>query len=179
MHTSRTPGPRITALAASSLVLAFALTGCGLQFVPDQSQSKPATSEQQPQADSPSQQTPDADVTDTGNKSDDSAAAMMRSEFEGTAQRIASCSGGVLDIDDVGGVLQLDSDCAELVVSGSGTVVLAENVGKLRVTGVGLTIFVKDLGAVDVSGTGSTVVWESGKATVHNSGTGNTLLPAN
>ena len=175
MHTTRTPGSRITALALSSLALAFTLTGCGLQFVPDQSQSKPAASEQPPSADSPTTKKPSAE--DTGEAS--GAAAKLRGEFEGTAQRVVSCPDGSLEISDVGSVLQLDSNCSELVVSGSGAVVLAENVDALHVSGVGLTIFVKDLGSAEVTGTGNTVVWEGGTAVIDNSGTGNTLLPAN
>ncbi len=177
MHTTRTPGSRITALAVSSLALTFALSGCGLQFVPDQSQSKPAASEQSPSPESPNTKKPSSEGADEATGT--GTAAKLRGEFEGTAQRVVSCPDGSLEISDVGSVLQLDSDCSELVVSGSGAVVLAENVDALHVSGVGLTIFVKDLGSAEVTGTGNTVVWESGTAVIDNSGTGNTLLPAN
>lgn len=177
MHPTRTPGSRTTALALSSLALAFTLTGCGLQFVPDQSQSKPAAEQQSPSADSPTTKKPSAEAA--GDAPGTGVAAKLREEYEGTAQRVVSCPDGSLEISDVGGVLQLDSDCSELVVSGSGAVVLAENVDALHASGVGLTIFVKDLGSAEVTGTGNTVVWESGTAVINNSGTGNTLLPAN
>ncbi len=76
-------------------------------------------------------------------------------------------------------MLQLDSNCSELVESGSGSVVLDENLNALHVSGVGLPLIVKDLGSAEVTGTGNTVVWEGGTAVIDNSGTGNTLLPAN
>ena len=71
--------------------------------MPDQSQSKPAASEQPPSADSPTTKKPSAE--DTGEAS--GAAAKLRGEFEGTAQRVVSCPDGSLEISDVGSVLQL------------------------------------------------------------------------
>lgn len=176
--TSRSPA-RSAALVAVGLLTAVGLTGCGLEFIPDAGQEKSA--EKAPD------RTPSTDRTPEEPDASGSPAAEGgtggeapgRADLAAAVERMVSCPGGAIDIADVGSVLQLDSDCPSVTVSGSGTVVLAENVDALTVTGIGVTVYVRQLGSASVSGSGNIVTWESGSPVIDNVGTGNTLLPAN
>lgn len=151
---TRTPA-RLTALLAAGAA-ALVLAGCSVAYDP------PA-----PPASSPSSiGIPDETVPVT------------RAAYAGLADRTLSCPEGSLQIDAVGDVIALDGDCDTIEVSGTGTVVLARDVGDLQVTGVSNVVIVATADTIDVSGTANRIVWESGTPTVADTGTASRLGPS-
>lgn len=172
MNVSRPSSLRRVALASAALVVAStALTGCALDFIPDVSgEGKPDAAEQ-----SPSPRAPEPAETDD---TDTATTASGREHYLERVERTISCPDGTLDIADIAGIIALDSDCADITVSGSGTVLLANSIDRLSVVGVNNEVFVGSLGSLDVSGSGNTVTWEGGSPTVTNTGVNNEMNPA-
>lgn len=180
-----TPLVRTAAILGLGLAATLSLTGCTLDFLPDQApnptESGSATDsstdsgnsdDTATQTPAPGQQTEDTDVD---GDDDNSGVDDRRDRYEDQVQRQLNCSGGTLDIADAGSVVEVDEDCTNVTVSGSGTVVLADDIKKLTVTGMDVTVFVDTLGAVKVIGSDNRVFWDDGNPKITNTGMNNTV----
>lgn len=189
MFSRSTIAIRSSAVVAAVIAASFGLTGCGIGFTPasddardDASASRPQSQEATPApADDSSIGDDDADAAGDDDAADDPSDDddVTRDALEAAVEKTVGCPGGVLDISDSGSVIDIDSDCAEVTLSGSGTSVLADDIDSLIVTGTGITVFVDRLGALEVTGIGNLVEWDSGSPAPSDTGTGNTLRPAN
>ena len=149
--------------------IALALSGCTFGFSPD---GPPTSGDDTPPSTSSE---PDAPTDDTG---DEDADILTREDIAARATQQVTCQGGDLEIADIGLVVEVTDDCARLVVSGHGSVVLAASVDDLEVSGIGAVVFAADIDAVRVTGDGSVVLWESGSPSVDDESVGSMLLPA-
>ena len=148
--------------------IALALSGCTFGFSPD---GPPTSGDTPPSTSSES----NAPTDDTG---DEDADLLTRENIAARATQQVTCGGGELEIADIGLVVEVTDDCARLVVSGHGSVVLAASVDDLNVSGVGAVVFAADIATVRVTGDGSVVLWESGSPSVDDESVGSVLLPA-
>lgn len=178
MNAVRSTSLRRIAFASAALVAAStALTGCALDFIPDSAgEQQSQTAEPKRTETTAPQQAPAEDTTQSPEPGTD--AAMDRDSYADAVERTVSCPGGALDVADIGSVIALDSDCTDITVSGSGTVLLASSIDRLTVVGVDNAVFVDQLGSLDVTGHGNVVTWQGGSPTVANTGINNELNPA-
>lgn len=168
--TTTTLRRRLLSTAVLIPALAVALTGCTFGFLPD---GPPTSGEGTPP--STNSEPSDASTDDTGGEDAD---ILTRENIAGRTTQQVTCGNGELEITDIGLVVEVTDDCARLVVSGHGSVVLAASVDDLDVSGVGAVVFAADIDAVRVTGDGSVVLWESGSPSVDDESVGSVLLPA-
>lgn len=175
----------VGAAAATAAAAILGLTGCTLDFLPqqdrqaEQDRKTEAPAESQPPITEPDGDASGGDGSGSGeNPAPLAAGSQARADYAGSVERTISCPGGALDIADISSVIALDSDCTDITVSGAGTVLLASNIDRLTVIGVDNIVFVDRLGSLDVSGQGNVVAWEDGSPTVANTGIDNQLNPA-
>ena len=150
--------------------IALVLSGCTFGFSPD---GPPTSGDDTP----PSTSSEPAD-TPTDDAGDEDADILTRDNISARTTQQVTCGGADLEIADIGLVVEVTDDCARLVVSGHGSVVLAASVDDLDVSGVGAVVFAAEIDTVRVTGDGSVVLWESGSPSVDDESVGSVLLPA-
>lgn len=101
-----------------------------------------------------------------------------RAAYEDSVTVTLSCGPAPLEIDNVGDVIELSGDCADVTVSGTGAVILADRIGTLTVTGVANIVLVDTLDAGALDGTGNVVHWQSGTPNMSDMGVANTSRKA-
>ena len=172
--TTTTLRRRLLRTAVLIPALALTLSGCAFGFSPDGRSGlddDPAPVSSAPEDEAPTDATPDTDAPDTDD-------GFTREAIAARATQQVTCGGGDLELADIGVVVEVTDDCARLVVSGHGGVVLGASVADLEVSGVGAVVLVADVDTVHVTGDGSVVLWESGAPAVEDESVGSTLLPA-
>lgn len=185
------PASRVIAASAASLLALAALTGCSIGVERD---GAPGT--EQTDAGGTDAGETDAGGTDAGGATatatdetdadpdaatasgSGSASLPLRADYEDAANVTLTCGVDPIEIDNTADTIDLVGDCAEVTVSGTGAIVLAEKIGILTVNGVANTVFVGDVATVALDGTGNTVLWESDTPSITDVGTGNTSRKA-
>lgn len=96
----------------------------------------------------------------------------------GAATQQISCGGGTIEHDSMGFVTHVVDDCAEIVVSGSAAMLIAENVETLTFTGVGNTVYVADVGTVimDEDSSINTVIYGGDAPSLDDSSVGSVVV---
>lgn len=171
----RTPLLCATALAAASML---ALSGCSVSFEPTPAATSTVESSTQTDVGTPASPgiaTPAA--TPSATTEVDPDAMLTRGQWQAKVGAVISCIGGVAEIVNDVGILELKDDCDTVNVSASGAVVLARNVGALHVIGSNNRVVVATAQTIEVSGAGNDVVWESGSPVIIDIGTLNRVLP--
>lgn len=167
--TTTTLRRRLLSTAVLIPALAVALTGCTFGFSPDGPPSSGTGAPPSSEPVEPGTETPG------GEDADD---VLTREGIAAAATRQVTCGGGELEVSDIGVAVEVTDDCARLVVSGDGAIVLGAAVDELVVDGVGAVAFVASADTVVVTGDGSAVLWESGSPSIDDTSVGSLQLPA-
>ncbi|WP_040167713.1 hypothetical protein [Microbacterium gorillae] len=170
-------------LAAGALLVALALSGCSVVFVPNggpaspRADSTPASEPKSPVAE------PDAPPVNpsTNAPAGDSPATKTSTVRDAvTDPTVVTCPGGTLDIDTVGATIRLEGSCEDLTVSGTSTTVIAGDIGTVVVNAPSVIVSVDTAETVRLTerAVGATVEWFSGAPEVIDDGTANIAGPA-
>lgn len=124
----------------------------------------------------PKAKNPEGEATGTGTVPKQTAG----NSFAQTVRIIESkatekeCSGN-LTIDGNGEILKLIGDCQRVQITGTGNMIIGENVNDLSISGAGNIIAVNTIDDVSVSGIGNSVAWQNDDVTTHDTGQANLL----
>lgn len=147
------------ALAGATLTLLVALTGCSVGFTPvgQNASAEPVAPAAEPNK-AASSEAPS--VPDTPS---DAAQTNVREQYAAVASAV-TCPGGALTIDAVGSVVHVVGECADLTITGTGTVVLADTVTTLTVAAVAVVVSVTEVSTISVTdeSTSAVVQWRDG-----------------
>lgn len=156
--TLRTVTVRPLVAVIAALALVPALAACSFEIVDDRAVPTPGSSH------------------DSESGAGEPPAGLDRGAFDSLVSKTIGCASGSVVVDAAGGVIRVDGDCAELVVSAAGSVVIAGAVEELTVDGTGSTVFVDGVLRVELSGSGNTVVWGGETPEVSDTGVANTTM---
>lgn len=108
---------------------------------------------------------------DTSNLSPDK---IDRETLLGLATSQDACPDGSVEVDRPGTIVAITADCENVDVTGSGAIVVAENVTDLKVNAAGVVVLTKGLMSVTVSAdsAGVVVLWEEGSPSIADDSTG-------
>lgn len=97
-----------------------------------------------------------------------------RQTLEALATTQDNCSDGSVEISRQASIVAITANCENVTVSGSGSIVVAQNVTDLKVNAAGVVVLTKDLKSVVVSSdsAGVLVLWEEGSPSVEDASTG-------
>jgi hypothetical protein len=180
MTTRRTGA--LAALAAGGVLLAGLLGGCTLTVrdpgagsapVPTPTPTAEATS---PVASPTPTPTPAGDGTSGGGASEGtgSTASAEREQWIAAATTTQACTPD-LTVSATGSVVRVEGPCDTLTVKVDAGVVVADDVRTLVVTGTGTVVSALQVGSVAVSGDVNVIQWSGTAPAVDDTGTANTI----
>lgn len=173
MFHSRTSSKLAVSLVALAAVAG--LSGCSVGFTADENAANTDAAEVQETTPEVTEDTADGTETSAGELDIDSDDVFTRAELEAAVTKEINCSGGSVTIDDIGAVIGLGEDCANVEITGAGAILVAESITNLDISATGTVVFAAEIGAVNVTGSGNVVTWESGSPTISDTGITNVL----
>lgn len=188
------------------LAAALLMSACGAEFVTDEAEPRSAVSEEtdsprtatqsptglpEPQpsetgsteSQTPQTETPEPEPTEPSPEGDPEETEWSQGNYADWMARIApialkeiSCTDAPVTLAEDAAVVRLLGSCGEVLVSGAGSTVLADDIETLRVDSDASVVVAKDLGALSLSGAGNSVHWVTGDPEIDDTGTINVAI---